>query len=455
MRRSSRTMIAATAMAAAAAMVVTACSSGSATDSPGSSSVSSDASGSSDAAPASGTISIWYYYSDREADVLQSVIKKFEDANPGIKVDIHAAQDDEKITKVIASGGDVDIAVSPGADNLGAFCSSGGFVDLGPYLAKNNVDTSTFVDAPLKYTQYDGVQCALPMMTDMYGLYYNKDLFTKAGLTEPPKTLSELQDMALKLTTYNADGSIKTLGFNPMNGFYENQSPQWTFPNNGTWMKDGKSAIASDPGWTDLLTWQKGFVDAIGYDKLAKFTAGLGDEWSGDQAFQTGQVAMMLDGEWRTAFIKDQAPKLDYATAPFPTGDKNTDMYGGGYSSGTTIGLAKTAKDPDLAFKLIQYLTTDTSVMVTLANELGNVPTTHDGLASKDLSVPEQFKTFLSIADSGHVVSLPNTAIGSGNYTTMDSFWQTWQSGQATDLAAGLKKVDEDIDNAIALSSGP
>ena len=32
------------------------------------------------------------------------------------------------------------------------------------------------------------VQCALPMLTDAYGLYYNTDLLAKAGIIEPPKT---------------------------------------------------------------------------------------------------------------------------------------------------------------------------------------------------------------------------------------------------------------------------
>ena len=67
------------------------------------------------------------------------------------------------------------------------------------------------------------------------------------------------------------------------------------------------------------MNWQKDFVDKIGYDKLQAFTAGLGQEFSADNAFQTGQVAMNLDGEYRTAFIADQTPDLNYGTAPFPT----------------------------------------------------------------------------------------------------------------------------------------
>ena len=72
---------------------------------------------------------------------------------------------------------------------------------------------------------------------------------------------------------------------------------------------------------TLILTWQKDLVDRLGYDKLQAFQAGLGQEFSADNAFQTGKVAMNLDGEYRTAFIDDQAPDLNYGTAPFPTAD--------------------------------------------------------------------------------------------------------------------------------------
>ena len=50
------------------------------------------------------------------------------------------------------------------------------------------------------YTQYKGKRCALPLLADVYGFYYNKDLFKKAGLSGPPKTMQQLTPYAKKLT---------------------------------------------------------------------------------------------------------------------------------------------------------------------------------------------------------------------------------------------------------------
>ena len=40
-------------------------------------------------------------------------------------------------------------------------------------------------------------------------------------------------------------------------------------------------------------------------------------------AFEKGKLAMNVDGEWRTAFIADEAQNLNYGTAPVPVDDGN------------------------------------------------------------------------------------------------------------------------------------
>jgi len=443
MKRRSQRLFGTTAVSAAAALALAGCAGGTGG--------AADTVASAAPTKLSGTVSLWHGWSDREAAAFQTVITDFEAANPGVKVDVHSGQDDSKLAKVISSGGDIDVALSKSTDNLGTFCSTGAFRDLGPYIKRDGVDLSQIPDTFRNYANFEGTQCALPLLADVYGLYYNTDMLKAAGYAEPPKTLSELEAMALKMTTYNADGSIKTLGFNPLLGYYENTAAQLAPTVGATWMKDGKSAINS-PQWRELMTWSKEFVDKIGYDTLKAFTAGLGDEWSADNAFQTGQVAMNLDGEWRTAFIADQAPSLTYDTAPFPTADDHTDLYGGGYATGTIVSIAKGAKQPELAWALIKYLTTDTNAVVKLANGIKNVPTTKAALASPDLQLPPQFNTFLEIANSPHAMGPMATRIGSNAQTIFETYWQQYQQGAGGDLETGLAKVDQDIDNALAMS---
>jgi len=403
-----------------------------------------------------GTVSLWHFFSDREAKVIQSVVDDFEKANPGVKVTVHSGQDDDKLQKAISAGNNVDVGISYSTDIVGSFCSSGAFRDLGPYIARDKVDLSQFSDTVRSYTEYKKTRCALPVLADVYGLYYNKKELAAAGFTAAPTTLDELEAMALKLTTYNADGSIKQLGFDPLMGFYENSAAHWGPSTGAQWLKpDGKSAIGGDAGWTEIMTWQKAFVDKIGYDKLQTFTAGLGQEFSADNAFQTGQVAMNLDGEYRTAFIADQTPDLDYGTAPFPAAADHHDLQGGGYITGNIGGISKGSKNPELAWALLKYLTTNTDAVVKLANGLKNAPTTSGALASSKLDLGAQFGTFLDIMANPKSTTTPPSPVGAGYQQSLEDYWLKYQQGKGGDLSAGLTGVSKDVDNSLALVSGP
>jgi multiple sugar transport system substrate-binding protein len=403
-----------------------------------------------------GTVSLWHFFTDREAKVIQSVVDDFEKKNPDVKVQVHSGQDDEKLQKAISAGNNVDVGISYSTDIVGSFCNSGAFRDLTPYIQRDGIDLSQFSDTVKSYTEYKGTRCTMPALEDVYGLYYNKADLAQAGFTAPPKTLSELETMADKLTTFNADGSIKTLGFNPLMGWYENSAAHFGPAAGAEWLaKDGKSVVGSSDGWKELMTWQKAYVDKIGYDKLKTFSASSGQEFGAGNDFQKGRVAMAMDGEYRTAFVDDQAKGLDYGTAPFPTADDHTDLYGGGYITGNIAGIAKGSQNPELAWALLKYLTTDTGALVKLANGLKNIPSTSDALSSPDLEVSPQFKTFVDIASNDHAATTPPSPVGAGYQLSFEDYWNKYQQGKGGDLASGLKGVDKTIDDSLSLVSGP
>ena len=90
----------------------------------------------------------------------------------------------------------------------------------------------------------------------------------------------------------------------------------------------------------------KSLVDWYGYKNLVRFQAGLGDEFSASNAFETGKLAMNLDGEWRVAFIQAEHPKLDYGTAPMPVDDANPSSTDRGTSTARSSASRRTASTP-------------------------------------------------------------------------------------------------------------
>jgi multiple sugar transport system substrate-binding protein len=401
------------------------------------------------------TITLWVGFTQRELRVFKDTVKGFETANPGVKVRVVGGINDDKIIAASRGGKAPDVAQSFSADNSGAFCSSGAWVDLKPYMQRDGIKDTIFPPAPRSYTQFKGTRCALPMLADAMGLYYNEDMLKKAGLSGPPKTISELTDYAKKLTVRNPDGSLKVVGFNPVMNWYSNTPANFGPMFGAKWVDGGgKSSIAKDPAWAKMLTWQKDLIDWYGYDKLVKFQAGLGDEFSASNAFEKGKVAMNVDGEWRTAFIADEAPKLNYGTAPVPVDDDDSGLYGGGYTTGNIAGIPKRAEHPEQAWALLKYLATDDKAMAQLSNGLRNVPTTESSAKSPDLKPDPKFATFLKIYGSPNTTTTPVTAAGSANQELFNSFTNKWQAGRVPDLEAGLTGVDKQIDAQLANAEG-
>jgi multiple sugar transport system substrate-binding protein len=403
-------------------------------------------------AAATTTITLWDGFTGREQKIMEGVISQFEKSHPTIAVKTVGGISDDKIVAAIRSGTAPDVTQSFSADNSGSFCSSGAWIDLAPYMTRDHLSASMFPTAAAYYTQFKGTRCALPMLADDYGLYYNKTLFAKAGIKHPPRTIAELTTDAKKLTQRDSSGKITVIGFNPFLGWYENAAahfgPMW----GARWTNAKGQSTLNTPQWRAFLTWQKSLVDWYGYDNLVRFNAASGDEFSANNAFERGKVAMILDGEWRVAFIAAEHPELKYATAPLPTASPK--LYGSGYTTGNIIGIPKTAPHKDQAWELVKYLATNTQAETTLSNELRNVPTTKASLHSKLIKPDPRFATFLKIFANRYTTTTPITAAGAAYQDLFGSWTTKWQAGKENNLAGGLAAVDKQIDAQLANATG-
>jgi multiple sugar transport system substrate-binding protein len=406
------------------------------------------------------TLELWGAWTGRELEQFNQIFDGFTEQNPNISVRSKGGVGDQKIIQSINAGEPPDVVLSFTLDNIGQFCSSGAWQDLTPYMERDQFDLGQFPDAALQYTSFAGSQCALPFLTDAYGLYYNVDMFDEAGITEPPQTLSELADVAKELTVFAPDGSIERAGIVMSLGYYETTVATVSTLFGAQWYsEDGsESAIDDDPAWQAMFEWQRDFIADVygdgdfetGAALLEEFVAGQGDEFSTENDFQAGRVAMNLDGEWRTAFIADEVPDLNYATAPFPVPDDLADTYGLGQIGGTIIGIPRGAPHPEEAWLLLQYMATDTDTLVYMANNVRNVPTTFAALESPELDVTPQFQTFLDIFQNPGSHYKQHSAIGSADQTTLADFAARWQTGRSTDLEGGLAQVAQQIDDQLA-----
>jgi multiple sugar transport system substrate-binding protein len=400
------------------------------------------------------SITFWHGWSaPNELKAINDNVARFEKAHPNIHVKVQGNITDDKINQALRAGGSKapDVVSSFTTDNVGQFCSSGTFADLAPFLRKSRIDpAATFPEPMLEYTQFAGKRCSLPLLGDAYGLYYNTKEFAAAGITAPPRTLSEFTADAVKLTKASGD-TYSQLGFMPDFHGYEStpthMAAQW-----GVTYFDaaGKSQVAEDPGFAAMFAWQQDMVKALGgFGRLEKYRAGFGDEFGAKNPLHTGQVAMGIDGEWRAGMAKD-AGMNDLAVAPFPVPDDQAATYGKGYLSGTIIGIANTSAKKNAAWELVKFMTTDTDAVVSFANAIHNVPSTLAALTSPKLDQDPSFKTFLDIAQNPHSTTTPPSVNGGAYQVTLQDFGYAYESGKSKDLVKGLQGVDTQVDKDIA-----
>jgi multiple sugar transport system substrate-binding protein len=396
------------------------------------------------------TVTVWSFFTGRELRQFTRAADGVKRVAPWITINSVGGKQPTDILRAINSGTAPDVAIEPGPDDSAKYCTTGAWIALNPFIRQDHISLSSLSPpAALRYTSYKGDQCSLPMLSDAYGLYYNTAMFRAAGIPGPPRTFTELVADAKKLTKKNPDGSFKVVGFDPLQGFYESYALDYGIYNGAKWYdSSGKSALASDPRWSQLLRWQKSFADWYGYNNLTKWLQSIGganSEWTASNAFETGKVAMELDGEWRVAFIASDHAKIHYATAPFPVADNMAADYGAGQIGGTIIGIPKGTAHPADAWQVVKYLALGTQPLEHLANLLKNVPTTYPSLKDPALSSNPGFATFLRIFANPHSGYKQITPIGTADGDLFSSFIDKYLAGNVSNLQAGLQGVANQI----------
>jgi multiple sugar transport system substrate-binding protein len=168
------------------------------------------------------------------------------------------------------------------------------------------------LDAFVKSGTYQDKMYGMPDLSSARALFYNKDLFAKAGITSPPKTWDEFAADAKKIQALG-NGNI---GYAMPLGPEESQGEFsiWAFNNGGDWKADGKWAINSAKN-VDTLSFLK---DLSVKDQVTQNNPGKTNRAQAFDLFKSGKAGMVV-GFSPLAGALDTDKKVNYGVAPMPT----------------------------------------------------------------------------------------------------------------------------------------
>lgn len=248
-----------------------------------------------------------------------------------------------KITTALGGGSGPDIVIVDAAQ-VPVLAAAKLLVDI---TGRFNPIKDQYFAGNVASVTYNKASYAVPLDTNNVALFWNKQLFSKAGIANPPSTWDELRSAAKELTGGKQYGYM--LGAKGYGSFLY---WPWLWQNGGQ-ITDSTAAKAAFNSPEGLEAWN--FYSGLYLaDKVVPPTfVGVTQAWDQYiQPFLTQEVAMMAIGDWGIAPIAKGNPSLEYGVAPLPKGKQAATVLGG-----NAVAVTKVAKNQDAAWGFVSWLT--------------------------------------------------------------------------------------------------
>lgn len=298
----------------------------------------------------------WNMWSGSNLAITDQMVKEFNASHPTIHVtqlNVSSSAGDAKLLSSIA-GGDPPDVFTEWNPTMGSLASTGAIQSLSPYETGAYAEIQKWM-----YPQvaaggtYNGTPYAIPMSMNTWALYYNKSMLKAAGVSQPPKTLAQLDADQAKEWKMSGGRAVQ-IGYYPIGTswvIYSSYFKVHDYPN-------GKYDMTSDAGAKAEMKWMSSYTK-YSYSAVNALDSAYGTVAGGNaDPFIMGREGFEVNGIWEAATnIPAVNPPMarDFGVEPFPS------VPGGATTPSTWLNgnynvIPKGAKDPKGAFAFIAWL---------------------------------------------------------------------------------------------------
>ena len=196
------------------------------------------------------TITFWHSMGGVNGEAIDTLVKKFNDENEyGITVDAqYQGEYDDSLNKLKSAqignmGADLVQVYEIGTRFM---IDSGWIVPMQQMIDADSYDVSEIEPNLAAYYTIDNELYSMPFNSSTPIMYYNKDMFDKAGITEIPDSLEGIGEIGQDLLDKGGAGEVMSLG---IYGWFFEQfigKQGLEYANNGNGRKDAATAVAFD-----------------------------------------------------------------------------------------------------------------------------------------------------------------------------------------------------------------
>ena len=392
---------------------------------------------SSQTSAAKGPIAIWYSNNAEEVTWGEAVVAAWNKDHPNEQVtgqQIPAGKTSEEVIGAAITAGTTPCLIyntAPGS--VPGWQQQGGLVGLSNFSDGDSYINARTGSSAAQFKSPDGKFYQMPWKSNPVMIFYNKDVFQKAGIdsTNPPlKTYAEFLTTAQTLV---AKGGV--------------QAAIWPAPTSEyfqSWFDFYPLFIAQTGGKQLVENNQPAFDSSVGQavanfwrqlysSKLAPTEAAQGD------AFATGQAAMAIVGPWA---IAQYTGKVNWGVVPVPTEAGQDPSQIHTYSDEKSIGMYSSCKNQGTAWDFLKFSTSQANDGQ-LLQVTGQMPLRTD-LASKYASYFSTHPAYTVFADqAARVTQVPNVP-------SSVEMWQDFRDAYSKAVIFGNQSVSQALTGAAA-----
>jgi sn-glycerol 3-phosphate transport system substrate-binding protein len=302
-------------------------------------------------------ITLWHAMGGARYDAItKDIAAGFNKANPNYVLEpLFTGSYAETVTKAIAAirAGNPPHIVQVFEVGTQTMLDSGAIIPVTEMVKPGEIDFDDYIAPILNYYKVGGKLYSMPFNSSTAIIYYNKEVFQKAGLdpSKPPATFKDVEEMGRKIVASGAARAAITFG--------------WP-----SWMLEQSHALANrlyadhDNGRNGRAT-KVLFNESFGVDVLSrwkrwadeKLLAYGGREYAPNKAFLAGEVAMLMQSTSQVTTI-EKAAKFPVGTGFLPRieGQPAGKSVIGGASFWVLKGKGRTPQEIDAVVKVLKFV---------------------------------------------------------------------------------------------------
>jgi multiple sugar transport system substrate-binding protein len=300
--------------------------------------------GSSSSSSSSGqqTLQMWARADD--AAFLPKLVKAFNNSHPNIKIQLTLVPDAQVVQKYsqAASSGSGPDLVSTEIGTMATFTPTGWYQDI-----TSTVDGLSYKKdlspAHLGQATYDGKIYGMPFTADVSVLYYNKTLFTKAGLNpnDPPMNWAGIETDAKQIRTKLGGSDYGYFFSVACAGCMAFTMLPYVWAEGGNILKEtsavGTPTLSPNPELEKTLTFYRSLWQSGAVAPTAKTENGTNQFG----AFYSGKIGMFVQGTYPFSVLKNQYKNVDFGVELIPSSDGSAHAS---YAGGDNLAITKNAQ---------------------------------------------------------------------------------------------------------------